>query len=166
MKQRLIGSVKTIEKIKSILNACTIEKNNLTKANANRDKLSISELMDAVEKQMIPLSDLYDLLMALELVEVNTPMVNEEQKVKALTLPKDIPNPRYHHDCIHCVYLGQIDNFDLYYCPQGGKVPTVIAKHGDDEYLSGINSDYYALVEAQRLAVERGLINEDGTIKG
>lgn len=68
-------------------------------------------------------------------------------------------NGPYHtHDCEHCVYLGSVsasrngmgrtaffpgvvhDAVDLYFCPQSGLVPTVIARFGSDgpDYYSGI----------------------------
>lgn len=49
--------------------------------------------------------------------------------------------PRYKHDCDGCVFLGQFDGYDLYYCKRsdedmGG---TVIARFGNDgsNYASG-----------------------------
>ena len=46
--------------------------------------------------------------------------------------------PRYQHDdCDACVYLGQFNEYDLYYCP--GE-PTVIARASSNgpDYFSGI----------------------------
>lgn len=58
--------------------------------------------------------------------------------------------PRYQHDCAMCVYLGQYNEYDLYYCAQAG-VPTVIARYGNKgpEYTSGMGSDHPALAEAR-----------------
>ncbi len=66
---------------------------------------------------------------------------------------------RYNHVCNECVFLGLIDEYDLYYCPQGG-VPTVIARFGDadDHYLSGLGSELYPLIRAEELAKERFLL--------
>lgn len=45
--------------------------------------------------------------------------------------------PRYEHDCRSCRYLGQWNEFDLYYCPQQG-LQTVVARFGKDgDYASG-----------------------------
>lgn len=57
---------------------------------------------------------------------------------------------RYKHDCETCAFLGHYNEYDLYYCSQGG-TPTVIARYGDEgpEYTSGMGSDHPALVEAR-----------------
>jgi len=73
--------------------------------------------------------------------------------------------PRYAHDCHICTFLGVHENYDLYYCPQGGERPTIIARFGDDgpEYTSGmtfaLNGSSEPLVIALRLAVEMGLVS-------
>lgn len=57
--------------------------------------------------------------------------------------------PRYKHDGgDNCQFLATLslkqgDNtsvYDLYYCPQSGKFPTIIARFGDDgpAYISGM----------------------------
>jgi hypothetical protein len=45
--------------------------------------------------------------------------------------------PRYEHHCNECTFLGQYDQYDLYYCSREG---TVIARFSneEDEYASGI----------------------------
>lgn len=45
--------------------------------------------------------------------------------------------PRYEHDCRSCLFLGQYQKFDLYFCP---KDPTIIARYSSDPscYHSGI----------------------------
>jgi hypothetical protein len=45
--------------------------------------------------------------------------------------------PRYEHDCSDCVYLGQFNKYDLYFCP---REPTIIARYSNEgsEYTSGI----------------------------
>lgn len=72
--------------------------------------------------------------------------------------------PRFKHDCESCVPLGEYTDsegsFDLYYCGQGGWMPTVIARFGDDgpDYLSGLGmTKTPSLVEAQKRAKEKGL---------
>lgn len=46
--------------------------------------------------------------------------------------------PRYKHDCNRCVYLGHLQEFDLYACPQGGN-PTIVARFSSKggDYFSG-----------------------------
>lgn len=73
-----------------------------------------------------------------------------------------VSTPRYEHDCDRCVYLGQHQEHDLYYCEQDAAGRTLVARYGSD------GSDYYSsgialaiiqpLVEARRLATEYGLI--------
>jgi hypothetical protein len=74
----------------------------------------------------------------------------------------DIFFPRYVHDCKSCVFLGCFGEYDLYYCPQGGKIPTVVARYGDKppQYSSGLYGDCAlpCLAEARKRAVEKGLI--------
>lgn len=70
-----------------------------------------------------------------------------------------------HETCPGCVYLGpygdeSVVGFDLWFCDQGGTVPTVMARFGDepDAYHAGINSTMEPMVEAKRRASERGLL--------
>ncbi len=77
----------------------------------------------------------------------------------------EAPQPRFTHDCTGCHFLGhhraEEMDFDLYYCGQGGGLPTVVARFGNDgpEYLSGLNMTLTpALVEAQKRAKEKGLV--------
>lgn len=46
--------------------------------------------------------------------------------------------PRYTHDCSRCVFLGQLQEFDIYACPQGGH-PTIVARFSKKpgDYFSG-----------------------------
>lgn len=47
---------------------------------------------------------------------------------------------RYEHDdCENCVPLGEWEEFDLYFCTQGGRIPTVIARQSSEvgDYYSG-----------------------------
>jgi hypothetical protein len=71
--------------------------------------------------------------------------------------------PKYQHDCDACTFLGQdsTGKYDLYYCPQGGILPTVIARYGDgDNYYSGLYARFRipVLMEAFDRAVARGLL--------
>lgn len=76
--------------------------------------------------------------------------------------------PKHQHDCDKCLFLGRFtsdDNYDLYYCLQGGSVPTIIARYGENgAYLSGMSFGYLGredmqspLGEAWRRAKEKGL---------
>lgn len=48
------------------------------------------------------------------------------------------PPPRYPNHCQDCTYLGRLDKYDLYHCPQHG-LPTVIARFGAGaDYKSGM----------------------------
>jgi len=46
--------------------------------------------------------------------------------------------PRYEHDCKVCKYLGHLQEYDIYVCPQQGN-PTVVARFSSKgrDYLSG-----------------------------
>jgi len=67
---------------------------------------------------------------------------------------------RYKHDCKNCTYLGQFNEYDLYFCLQGGKIPTVIARFSSEgpDYYSGITSNITELTEAKCRAITRGLL--------
>ena len=47
--------------------------------------------------------------------------------------------PLYTHDCTRCVYLDKYKETDLYWCDQGGNMPTLINRYGNNgpEYESG-----------------------------
>ena len=47
--------------------------------------------------------------------------------------------PRYRHDHDDCTWLGQQGTEDVYFCTQGGIMPTVIFRWGDlpEDYNSG-----------------------------
>jgi hypothetical protein len=62
---------------------------------------------------------------------------------------------RFTHDCDNCEFLGQFNEYDLYYCEDAFE-PTVVARYGDDgpEYTSGIHSSNPALVEARSRALQ------------
>ena len=74
------------------------------------------------------------------------------------------PAARYKHDCDKCVYLGQHDGDDLYFCAQDSSYchPTLIARYGNDgpEYRSGLcfKDIDPSIGAAYRLACERGVL--------
>lgn len=68
--------------------------------------------------------------------------------------------PIYLHNCDVCVFLGNFDNKDLYFCPNGRT--TVIARNSDEghDYQSGLvfaDVDLHLGV-AKFLAKRKGLI--------
>lgn len=77
------------------------------------------------------------------------------------TLQEGEVKPRHTHDCDRCVFLGQHEEYDLYFCKQvAGFGDTVIARFGSEgpDYSSGIGFDIPYLQEAERLAREKGLL--------
>lgn len=70
--------------------------------------------------------------------------------------------PRYEHTCDACSFLGLFDEYDLYFCPQSGIFPTVIARFSsrNGDYLSGLAfaDSVPALAHAKSLAVSQGLL--------
>lgn len=44
---------------------------------------------------------------------------------------------RYDHDCSDCIFLGQYEHYDLYFCPNE---PTIVARYSSEgrDYCSGI----------------------------
>jgi len=58
--------------------------------------------------------------------------------------------PKYNHDCDRCMFLGNHEfkndglvpkgYHDIYACPQGGSIPTIIIRFGNDgpDYFSGM----------------------------
>jgi hypothetical protein len=80
--------------------------------------------------------------------------------------------PRFIHDCEQCVFLGQDEEHDFYFCPSPSGFHTVIARFGSDgpDYASGLEiaeavekregpNSAYSLVKALKLARERGLVS-------
>lgn len=76
--------------------------------------------------------------------------------------------PKWKHDHDGCSFLGRYETdgliFDLYFCDQGGGLPTVIARDGNDpdSYLSGWSSNDFhpALNHAKalvRLAIHQAV---------
>jgi hypothetical protein len=71
--------------------------------------------------------------------------------------------PRYNHDCDKCVFLGEYEEYDLYFCGQGTLLTsTVIARYSNngEDYTSGIDfaTHYPPLIEAKSRAIEKGLL--------
>jgi hypothetical protein len=72
--------------------------------------------------------------------------------------------PLYKHDCELCVFLGQFENEDLYFCGNqiGPTSKTVIARCSDaaGDYVSGLcfTNVIPALKEAEIRAVKKGLL--------
>lgn len=79
----------------------------------------------------------------------------------------EVVDPIFDHDHDDCVFLGPAFGgprafAELYFCRQGGVMPTVIARfsHRDSDYTSGLplaEHDPY-LREAKRRAEDRGLL--------
>ena len=68
--------------------------------------------------------------------------------------------PLYEHDCTNCIHLGVHDKADLYFCLQGGNMPTVIARYSNEgsDYTSGMLFPRPELIRAKELAKEKGLM--------
>ena len=70
-------------------------------------------------------------------------------------------NRRYGHDCEICTFLGQFEDYDLYFCPQKSGNFTVLARWGEyEKYYSGIAfaKNFNPLAEAEKRAREKGLL--------
>ena len=79
----------------------------------------------------------------------------------------DLDKPQFKHDCNDCKFLGQYTTpgwvkCDLYFCPQGGRIPTVIARYSDEgsDYNSGLGSKLPELEEAELRAITRCLLKK------
>ena len=68
--------------------------------------------------------------------------------------------------CPNCTFLGSFQGEDLYFCSQGGHLPTVMAIQSEEpgDYVSGIYSKdaIPSLGAAYLIAKERGLIKNEG----
>lgn len=71
-------------------------------------------------------------------------------------------NPRYKHDCEACKFLGWDFHYDLYYCDQGGKADTVIARYSSygPDYYSGLTWDISPIQTAIVMAKKRGYLGK------
>jgi hypothetical protein len=47
-------------------------------------------------------------------------------------MARDGAAPRYTHDCDRCVFMGRVDSYDLYVCPQARPLPTAVARKSSD----------------------------------
>lgn len=72
--------------------------------------------------------------------------------------------PAFTHDCACCKFLGTYQNHDLYFCAQGGFLPTLIARRSDDgpDYISGLSFAAVSplLGEAGKRAIAQGLLSQ------
>lgn len=70
---------------------------------------------------------------------------------------------KYEHDCPNCKPLGEFEDYDLYFCLQGGgSSPTLIARYGNagGAYKSGmafVGTDR-EITEGYKRAKEKGLV--------
>lgn len=74
--------------------------------------------------------------------------------------------PRYKHDCTSCLFLGQLDKYDLYICPKEVSGPTPVCRYGNEgwEYKSGMpfaDQDIEPYATAKRRAIAAGLLLSD-----
>lgn len=78
--------------------------------------------------------------------------------------------PIFEHDaCEFCRFVGHLDGRDIWKCTQGGNLPTVIARYGDDgpEYSSGQTMNIGGFViEALREDAPSLNVEVDDTIMG
>ena len=69
--------------------------------------------------------------------------------------------PRYNHDCKKCTFLGEFEEYDLYFCSRG-EHSMIIAKYGDDDYFRGLASESFSKIEVLEIAkcraIEQGLL--------
>src|SRR5581483_8582578 len=82
-----------------------------------------------------------------------------QEKDKKAEIASNYLPPRYKHDHTCCTYLGQYDNCDLYFCPQSGIIPTVIARYSDysPDYTSGLEAGKNGLIPALAVAYNRAV---------
>lgn len=109
--------------------------------------------------------------------EAGSPVTHEHSRPRAELHPgqatsihTESASPLYEHDSDCCTFLGSFQNeADLYFCDQGGKLPTVIARYGGlgHQYTSGLifadTSPW--LGEAKRRAIARGLLTDEDVSK-
>lgn len=81
--------------------------------------------------------------------------------IEHLNDPRNVPPARHKHDCERCVYLGQHDEYDLYYCEQNAGSATLVARWSDDgpDYVSGLEQlNHPAIARAHEYATALELI--------
>lgn len=83
--------------------------------------------------------------------------------IKKATNNHSIPMYKHNSCYAECFYLGQMDQFDLYYQREFDN-HTVVARFGDNDYdyHIGLNSPLESLKEAQRRAIDKGFIKKNG----
>jgi hypothetical protein len=71
---------------------------------------------------------------------------------RGLAAGADMKDPRFVNICEQCIFLGQFEEYDLYFCDQNGAGYTVLARWSDEsqDYTSGLGSRLKPLVEAER----------------
>lgn len=71
--------------------------------------------------------------------------------------------PRYAHDCSACLFLGQHEEYDLYYCTGYEKTPVARRSDAPSDYISGSCwwPDYEAIRVALKLAAHKGLLKRE-----
>lgn len=62
-----------------------------------------------------------------------------------------LKQPKFTHDCDHCIYLGRFIKHDLYVCQRFNIIDTVLARYGEEEnnYISGLD---YAMLYGSKLS--------------
>lgn len=74
-----------------------------------------------------------------------------------------VSQPRHEHDCDRCVFLGQIAEQDLYFCPPEG---SVILRDGPDGDYASFQEDHAMLVvsaggrSSARLSVAMDMVDD------
>ena len=78
--------------------------------------------------------------------------------------PELVSLRRFAHNCTCCTYLGQWNEYDLYFCERCCIVPSVVARWGNDraDYVSGLDEATQRVTphlrEAKRRAEQMGLV--------
>lgn len=70
--------------------------------------------------------------------------------------------PRYAHDCSACLFLGQHEEYDLYFCTGYEKTPLARRSDAPSDYISGSCwwPDYEAIRVTLLLAAHKGLLGK------
>lgn len=74
--------------------------------------------------------------------------------------------PRFKHDCDSCKFLGNYEDYDLYFCEQGGD-PTIVARYGNkgEQYQSGMSFARYDglkhLYVGKLIAIDKGYLEKE-----
>jgi len=128
---------------------------NMLEALAEREDFSY----EVLRYEPARLNDVADLVVA----KVSSPGHMWDGETIRISVQMGENKPAFGHDCEECMFLGQFDSKDLYYC-KTNRLPTVIARFDNDPcaYLSGMQSAEQgtdpALREALRRAKKKGLV--------